>query len=359
MDKASVEREIRKLETTEKSFKKLYVANPYDQIGSVASWNEFEYKYKKNMSQHVDFPKKPLIEINNRFFENQFFQNKENVQQNRIINPPKQNSDIDVYKHYRYAPIMIHSLEFVKICYVFSGVCNFYVGRTMTQLKQGTLIIVSPNTEQAFFCNDDNDIVINIIMRASTFQEMFSPLLMEQGDFVDFFVKMIYQKNFSKIVTFDCGDDSDIRSLILDLFEESKLTSRGSTIILNSYVLLLFGKLIRKYANKLKILTGHRHKEKISNIIFYISQNYHQLTLSECAAHFNFSTGYLSRYIKAETGLSFRGLIREYKMKESLRLLEKTDISVEQIGYVDVTHFYTIFKDKYGVTPATFRNNLR
>lgn len=355
------------LEPAEKQYKMLYKANPYDNFKPVTSWNQFVMQYKQKMKVPVTIPKNPPSDIRSRFYENEFFSSgminergSKAGSDGKLIYPPHMNSEIVVFKHLRYLPIMMHTLEFVKISYILQGTCEFFLNGKAYHLGQGDLIIVAPNIEQAFFADKDDDIVVNIIMRRSTFQDAFSPLLMEQNDISEFFLQMLYQKEFSQTVLFHCDRDENIENLIVNLYQESQTSRHGSRIIMNSYVLLLFGQLIRNHSNDAKMLMGRVNEQSTSNIIQFIRNNRTTVNLKLVAQQFNLSQGYLSRYIKRETGYSFSALLRDLKMREAAKLLVNSELSVEEIvdevGYSDISNFYRNFKKMYGMTPVNYRN---
>lgn len=239
------------------------------------------------------------------------------------------------------------------------GIASFFLNGKTYDLEQGDLVIVPPNLKQAFFCNADDDIVVNIIMRRSSFEDAFSPLLMEQNDISNFFLRMLYRLQFSQLVLVHCDSDKEIEHIIFGLYMESQASMHGSQIILNSYVLLLFGQIIRNHADDATILEGNIDEQPVSNIIQYIRVNRKDVNLESLAQHFNLSEGYISRFIKRETGYSFSQLLRDIKMREAAKLLISTKMSIEEIidkvGYTDMSHFYKNFKKIFGVTPAEYR----
>ncbi|MFC6290295.1 helix-turn-helix domain-containing protein [Levilactobacillus angrenensis] len=368
MNRKCIEKKLFSFEKVELSYRKLFWACPYDDFPPVSSWRQFVGEYKKRIGEDasVRIPNTPPSDIQPRFFESQFFsddaiqsQGKQFVNHKQLIYPPHLNTELVVFKHLRFLPIMMHTLEFVKVSYVFKGSCCLFLKGQKIALHQGDLIIVAPDIEQAFFCCDDNDIVLNIIMRRSTFQEAFSPLLMEQNDLSEFFLQMLYQKRFSQIIRFNTGNDDEIKEIILKLYEESQRSLDGSRIIMNSYVLLLFGRLIRYYAHRVSILIGNQKKQTVSNIILFIKNNQTTVTLQMVSDHFHLSLGYLSRFIKSETGMSFSDLLRELKMNAAVELLTKSNLSIEEIvtrvGYIDISNFYRNFKKMYHETPSGYR----
>lgn len=354
-------------EVAELEWRKLYLANPYDNFKPVSSWKEFVKQYENTMPAGMALVKEPPSDIRDRFFENEFFSSEKGLipeptnLDEQLIYPPHMNAEIVVFKHLRYLPIMMHTLQFVKISYVLEGNCQFFINNKTYYLKQGDLVIVPPDTKQAFFANGDNDIVVNVIMRRSTFQDSFAPLLMEQNDISEFFLQMLYRRRFSQVVLFNCSEDNNILDIILKLYGESQESIHGSRIIMNSYVLLLFGRLIRTYMDRAKTLIGEKSVDSVSNIIQYIRTNRSTVTLQSTADYFKLGEGYLSRYVKRETGYSFSALLRDLKMREAANLLRTSRLSVEEIidrvGYSDISNFYRNFKKIYQMTPAEYRNS--
>lgn len=77
------------------------------------------------------------------------------------------------------------------------------------------------------------------------------------------------------------------------------------------------------------------------------------------AAKLNMSQRTVQRKIKALVNLTPVQLIAEYRLNEVEALLRKTRVNVTeiayQLGFGDLSHFYRIFKRKYGMSPSQYR----
>lgn len=95
----------------------------------------------------------------------------------------------------------------------------------------------------------------------------------------------------------------------------------------------------------------------------YIKTNYASATLGSTARRFGFSPNYLSHMLKEATGSSFQALKQSTAIAQSARLLLETDMTVAQIaqavGIRNITHFYSLFSSRYGMTPAQYRSGTR
>ena len=74
----------------------------------------------------------------------------------------------------------------------------------------------------------------------------------------------------------------------------------------------------------------------------------------------NYSGDYLNRIVNRYTGLCLFDYGMTFCLKKAAQYLSETDESVSSIAtklhFSNRTHFYALFKAKYGVTPKEFRD---
>ena len=92
----------------------------------------------------------------------------------------------------------------------------------------------------------------------------------------------------------------------------------------------------------------------------YISQNYmHDISMQDAANYMRYSDTYFCRLFKQGFGCNFTTYLTRYRMKEAVRLLKNTELSVKEIalktGYSDSNYFAKVFKRINGVIPSEFR----
>lgn len=274
-------------------------------------------------------------------------------------------ADVNVFLNARYCPPFWHHLKFIKITYVLNGECFFFTknGKRKT-LSAGNFIIVPPDVEQTVFSFHDDDTVANIVIRINTFGEAFSTLLTESEVLAEFFWKVLYGKDESSVMWFQCDPDSRLDQYVLDMFEALEKKVVGSNFLLVSHTLAFLAYALSYYQNKMiSLKEGRMANDKLPVVIRYIRENYNTITLSTLAEHFHKSESYLSRYIKRETGHSLTYLLREFRMKQSGIMLRNSGLSVEEImlhtGYTDISYFYKTFRKYYGMTPMAYRNQAK
>lgn len=87
-----------------------------------------------------------------------------------------------------------------------------------------------------------------------------------------------------------------------------------------------------------------------------------QWNLATCADTLRVNKSTLSRRFAAENGQSFLATLHRVRIREAKRLLQETDLSLEEIarlsGYSHQTYFSAKFKQLEGCTPSAYRSGL-
>jgi two-component system, response regulator YesN len=95
-----------------------------------------------------------------------------------------------------------------------------------------------------------------------------------------------------------------------------------------------------------------------------IESNYWNVgwNLAECADALRINKSTLSRRFATESGQSFRNTLHQVRIREAKRLLQETDLSLEEIarltGYSHQTYFNAKFKQLVACTPSAYRLGL-
>lgn len=87
-----------------------------------------------------------------------------------------------------------------------------------------------------------------------------------------------------------------------------------------------------------------------------------ELTVKTVADHFELNYRYLSKLLKAETGLTVEGYITLIKINNAKRLLLESNLPLKVIAdrsyFNDEKYFLRVFKKKVGITPTSYRKNF-
>ncbi len=86
------------------------------------------------------------------------------------------------------------------------------------------------------------------------------------------------------------------------------------------------------------------------------------LCLQLIADELELSPRYLGRYFRTRENISVAEFINETRLKQTLQLLEKESLSINEImkkvGYNNESTFFNLFKKKIGMTPGEYRLNV-
>lgn len=107
-----------------------------------------------------------------------------------------------------------------------------------------------------------------------------------------------------------------------------------------------------------------KDQSRISDIVGYISDNYHQpLCMAEIAERYGMSESGFSRYFRKETGNSFTDFVNRLRVTKACHLLMETDKYISticyEVGYNTVANFNRRFAELRGMTPTAFRQQSK
>lgn len=294
-------------------------------------------------------PEIPNSFIPSRLDDNAFFNDNE---KNHIV----------ISKHNRYTPEFNHEHYFFELIYVLSGSCRQSINQDSITLKAGQFCLLAPNTQHSIAVFDSS-LIINILIRRSTFEDIFYSILKDVNTLSIFFNNSLYAKSKSPYLIMDSKNDAIIKEHILSMFLEFTEKGKYYENILSSSLMILFSKLLQKYEDSIYYPTETKKTSaSFSDIMAYIYDNYQTTTLNEIAREFHFSPEHCSRLIKQHTGKSFTKIQQNIRFSKACFFLENTNSTIAEVsvlvGYKNVEHFNRLFKKIYGMTPSQYRKNV-
>lgn len=268
-------------------------------------------------------------------------------------------NNVILSKHNRYTPAFSHQHYFFELIYVLKGFCRQNIHHNHFVLKEGDFCLISPLTKHSIEVFDES-LIINILIRRNTFEDIFYNTLKDTNKLAVFFNNSLYAKKYSAYLIIDSQNDSFIKKHILSMFLENMEKKKYYENILDSYLMILFSKLLQKYEDTIKLpMETGKNSSIISDIMAYIDEHYQTTSLQDIAVRFHFSTGYCSRLIKKHTGKSFTQLQQAIRFHKACFFLENTNKSIAEVGtlvgFNNVEHFNRLFKKIYHITPGQYR----
>jgi len=280
-----------------------------------------------------------------------------------------EDSERNVYisRHNRYTPAFMHRHDFFEIIFVFTGTCIQTIGLARKQFKEGDVILIAPGVYHTMEVFDDDSVVFNILLRKSTFYQMFAPLMKGQDLLSEFFSEGLYNSQQIEYVIFHPGhtDLVQLQNQLLELYKEHLFHDAWSDQIMIGLLTRLNAKIMRDHHHTMESSYSeneHRSQEHFM-VMSYIQEHLATVTLTDVAAHFGFSASYCSRLIKSSTGQGFNEWKRVLRMRRAEQMLLNTKKSISEIstslGYENSETFIRAFKKELHVTPAKYRKISR
>lgn len=261
--------------------------------------------------------------------------------------------------HHEGANRMKHYHDFFELIYVCKGAPISVINDQEIPLQEGNLCIMNPNAVHYFKkYSEDRDLILNIVLPKDLFQKSMFRILFNDPVLNAFFIRYRIENENQPSFLYLQYLDKNIEYLIEILLKEYLNKKEYSYVIIESLLTLIFSFLLRSYKEK----SSHGNTT-MARIIDFIYLNYQTTSIEAVAAHFSYHPKYISYLIHKETGQTYRDLIVNIKLQNSLNYLLYTNYNVEQIvdmiGYKDKSSFYSLFKKVYGMSPAEYRKDFK
>ena len=333
------------LTAVEKSLKNAFLNADYDYITKPFAFHEIESYFTL------------INETSNNILPELIFQS------DILMESPYFSDELDTayFQHLRYLPAIWHSHDFLEITLVLKGHCTNYILEQSLDMQAGDICIIAPNTTHAISAFSDDCIILNLLLRISTFEKAFFGSLSENDVLSEFFTRILYHSPSHPYLLFHCGEDEDLFHFIGYFCLEYQSNKQYKNRMLNNIITAFFILLLRKHGTTVSTVSLgiNKTEHNIIYILKYMQENYATITMKDLSVFFNYSERHLQRLIKQSTGLSFSDNIIKLKMQHAAKLLQNTSKSVSEIasviGYSDTSNFRHAFKSYYNCTPQEYR----
>ena len=224
------------------------------------------------------------------------------------------------------------------------------------------------NTKASHYieAGEKGGILINILVRKSTFANSMLNMIQKNDLFFSFFLHSLYDaKNEPVTFRFIAEKGSVAEELIYHIVKEYDNKSAYSQSMMSYLFCCLLTQLTRQYQEKTSkpMLKNQKESFDIAQIIAYMSENCNSITLAQVAEHFHYSTTYISKSIHRASGKTFTELLNSFKMEKATYYLKNSDFSIEKIslllGYSERSTFDKTFKKYHGKTPIQYRKSSK
>jgi len=277
----------------------------------------------------------------------------------------KRESRVAVFLHPRFRDMPSCRSSQHKIKILLEGQMPLELDRHRLMLEPGDICFIAPGVEFSRPTLDQNTLLLNIVFEDHP-KSILHQVFATKNPVSVFYQLTEVPELRAPYLLCRTGNDSEVRdvlNMIYDYKAEQVRESSGERIgelMIEQLLIMLLERHMEDFSDLWK--TNVRGQE-IQDVLDYVNEHAGELTLPELARHFNYSDAHMSRFIKRNTGLSFSDLQRNIRLDIALKLLHDTDLPISniiaEVGYAGKAHFYRIFHDRFGATPAEMRERFR
>lgn len=267
--------------------------------------------------------------------------------------------DIYIDKYCRLMPHISAKHDYFEIVYVVENNMGIDIGEKNITLKSGDVCFISPGILHSPHVMEKT-VALQMIVRKSTFHQVFFRCLTGNNVISDFFLNALYLQNDDSVLLFHMNLDEEIKNIFFWMYQENYNRYVQYQSIINNLFEILLCHLLRCDSSNIEIKqTCQKSDTRITQILQFIEKNCDIITIGDISQEFHLTSSYLSKYIAHKTGKTFSYILQEIRLEKARNMLSSSDLRVEDIsdsvGYHNVEHFIRIFKHKYGKTPNQFR----
>lgn len=102
------------------------------------------------------------------------------------------------------------------------------------------------------------------------------------------------------------------------------------------------------------------HGNPVYKAIKYMHDNLESsLSIKQISSELNMSESSFSQYFKKVTGVTPKEYLTDLKLSKAKDMIKNTSITdaAFDLGYENISHFISLFKNKYGTTPKQYKKN--
>lgn len=266
---------------------------------------------------------------------------------------------IAVRTHTRFVYFPSHRHNFIEVLYVCEGSLTNIIGGKQVIVEAGELLFLNQYTRHEILPAEKNDIAINFMILPEFFDVAYS-MAGSNNILADFLVNVLRQnEEKGEYLHFRVAEVLQIQNLLENMIY-SLVTGRGDQNRINQTTMGLIFLYLLDSVQYAEMRVPNQYENMISmTTLDYIEQNYKTATLTELCVKLHLPMHVLSKMIKKNTGFNFKELLQRKRLNKAVELMCETDLPISDIiaavGYENGSYFHRVFREKYHVTPRTFR----
>lgn len=266
---------------------------------------------------------------------------------------------IDIRPHTRFVHFPKHSHNYIEFVYMCQGSTKHLIDDQPITLMEGDLLFMNQHATQEILPAGNDDIAVNFMIRPQFFDDVLPRLSGENNLLRDFLVSCLTDHDMGgNYLYFPVRDLLPVQNLMENLIWIMLNNPAYTRNLAQQSMTLLFDHLVEQAVN-IRVPENSYEQNLIIRLLNYIETEYKNAALSVFIEKNSIDIYTMSRIIKKNTGMTFKDLLIQKRMKTAAFLLENTSLSIMDIsftvGYENTSYFHKIFREKFGMSPREYR----
>ena len=270
---------------------------------------------------------------------------------------------LSIVRNSRFNPVPEHVHDYVEISYVYRGHAPQIVNGAALTLAQNEVLLLDAACPHAVGELGEHDIMLSVIISRSMLRRSLEQSLSPASTVSSFLLNALTDETDHRgHVHFRTGGSRRVRRYMQEMLCERLESTAASPQIVSKLFELLLVELMQSYeAGLLQADAPALPSAQAAAAVSYIERHACDCTLEDVARHLHLSPNYASALLKRQTGRTFMQLVQESRLARAAALLEAgttAEAAAREAGYANMSFFYKKFAERYGCTPAAYRQRL-
>lgn len=242
--------------------------------------------------------------------------------------------------------------------YEYSRLCTIIEGRKHVSVNDGAQFTYNPGKFIVLPPHSNIRMDIDVPTKALVF-ELNSELLKKVSEKIC----IEYNVDFDSVVAdkFFLGNFSQNMTSCIDKIAcTSTEANRNKEFLLDLYAQELVYNLVQ--IKGIQQILNIDSDNPVQKAIRFMQQNYnHAISMKQLSADLNMSEANFCQYFKKITGVTPKDYLTNLKLSKARDMIRNgsvTDAAMD-LGYENISHFITLFKEKYGITPKQYQKEIK
>ena len=259
--------------------------------------------------------------------------------------------------------------DFVDVLFVLKGNCTCKFYKTDLTISPESVFLsrysfcMIPHQVIHSFSPDQGCQILHIFFKLNSLRSHYSDLISANNMLLLFCSNMLYRTHYWNYLYFSVSYTDKLDTLLSEMYEEFHHKQIFHQNMLYYSAGMFFTLMERQLLSQISVSPSNPLRlVRYDQIYSYICDNYPMTSAREIAEYFHISQSYLCKLFH-ENGTTVTTVIQEIRLQHTRRLLEQSDLSVQNIaelvGYHDLTYFIKLFKHNFSITPYQYRKKYQ